>query len=48
MVRICIDYRKLNAVTVTDVEPIANTDKLITVISSAFIFTKLDMTRSYY
>lgn len=43
---ICIYYRKLNEVTITDAEPIPNTDELITVMSSSFIFSKLDMTKA--
>lgn len=47
-VRICIYYRKLNAVIVTDVEPIPKTHELITVMSSAIIFKKLYNTKRYY
>lgn len=48
VVRICFGCRKLNAVTVTDAEPFPNADELITVMSSASIVTKLNMTKGYY
>ncbi|BFY99110.1 hypothetical protein BsWGS_02150 [Bradybaena similaris] len=46
--RICIDYRKLNQVTVTDAEPIPGADELISNMSLSSLFTKLDMTKGYY
>ncbi|BFZ03151.1 hypothetical protein BsWGS_06190 [Bradybaena similaris] len=46
--RICIDYRKLNSITVTDAEPIPGVDELITSMSMSNIFSKLDLTKGYY
>lgn len=46
--RICIDYRQLNAVTVPDAEPIPNVDDLIMTLVHSKIFSKLDMTKGYY
>ncbi|BFZ12592.1 hypothetical protein BsWGS_15631 [Bradybaena similaris] len=46
--RICIDYRKLNEVTIIDAEPIPRTDDLIACMQHNSIFSKLDMTKGYY
>lgn len=46
--RLCIDYRRLNAVTVKDSYPLPNlTDALYTLHGTEF-FTSLDLTRGYY
>ena len=46
--RFCIDYRRLNAVTVLDNEPIPNMDELISDISDAKYFTKMDLSKGYW
>lgn len=47
-IRICIDYRNLNKITVTDAEPIPGADELIASMSLSCMFSKLDMTKGYY
>ena len=47
-VRFCIDYRKLNSVTVSDAEPIPNQEELLTRIGNARFFTKIDLTKGYW
>ena len=46
--RFCIDYRRLNAVTVLDNEPIPNMDELISEIKDAKYFTKMDLSKGYW
>jgi hypothetical protein len=41
--RLCIDYRKLNALTRKDAYPIPRIDKLLARVSKAKVFTKLDV-----
>ena len=41
--RLCVDYRKLNAITRKDRYPIPLVDELMERISGAKIFTKLDI-----
>ena len=46
--RICIDYRKLNRVTVFDPEPMVTADDLFAKIGRSRYFTKLDFTKGYW
>jgi len=46
-VRACIDYRKLNAVTVKDAYPIPSTQECLDALSGAVYFSTLDMTSGY-
>ena len=46
--RFCIDYRKLNAITIFDPEPIPNIEDLLVQISSGKYFTKLDLAKGYW
>jgi hypothetical protein len=46
--RVCIDYRKLNAVTKPDCYPIPRVDDLIDKVSSATYLTKFDLRKGYY
>lgn len=45
--RFCIDYRKLNALTRKDAYPIPRIDELLTRVSKAKIFTKLDIRAAF-
>ncbi len=47
-VRFCIDFRRLNAITVTDAEPIPNQEDLIAAMSDSIWFTKIDLTKGYW
>lgn len=47
-VRFCIDYRKLNDVTVFDAEPLPDVDCLFSRLGSAQYFTKLDLAKGYW
>lgn len=46
--RICIDYRKLNRVTVFDGEPTANADDIFAKVGKDKYFSTLDMSKGYY
>lgn len=46
--RMCIDYRKLNAVTRKDTCPIPNIAAIFDKLSGASIFTKLDAESGYH
>jgi transposase InsO family protein len=45
--RMCVDYRRLNNITVKDSYPIPRIDQLIDVLSGAEKFTKLDMASAF-
>ena len=47
-IRLCIDIRKLNSVTIFDNEPIPQMDEMVTRITKAKYFTKLDLTKGYW
>lgn len=47
-IRVCIDFRKLNEITVFDAEPIPNQEELFCELSQAKYYTKLDLTRGYW
>ncbi|XP_038074478.1 uncharacterized protein LOC119742537 [Patiria miniata] len=46
--RFCIDFRKLNKVTVFDAEPIPNQEQIFTKLSKCHYFTKIDLTKGYW
>ena len=46
--RLCIDYRRLNAITIDEREPIPIVQDIIDELSSARIFTVLDMAWGYW
>ena len=46
--RVCIDYRKVNALTVFDSEPLGNPDHIFDKLSSAKFFSKIDLTKGYW
>lgn len=45
--RMCIDYRKLNAVTVPDVYPLPAIDQMLYNMTSARVFTTMDLQSAY-
>lgn len=47
-IRFCVDFRKLNRVTIFDPEPIPNADTLMAQVATARYFTKLDLTKGYW
>ena len=47
-IRLCIDFRKLNAITIFDNEPIPQMYEMVTRITKAKYFTKLDLTKGYW
>ena len=46
--RLCIDYRRLNAVTVFQSEPMPEPDHLFAQLSGAKYFSRLDLSKGYY
>ena len=46
--RFCVDFRKLNAVTVYDAEPIPDQEELFSKLNRANYFSKLDLTKGYW
>lgn len=46
--RFCIDYRKLNAMTITDAEPIPNQEDLFILLRNAKYFSKIDLVKGYW
>jgi len=46
-IRTCVDYRKLNSVTVKDAYPLPTTQECLDTIAGAKYFTSLDMTSGY-
>ena len=46
--RICIDYRKLNKVTVFDPEPMVTADDVFHDLSGDQYFTKVDLSKGYW
>ena len=44
----CVDYRKLNAVTVNDPYPLPNIEQLIANLGSSRYITTLDLTKGYH
>ncbi len=47
-VRFCIDFRRLNSITVFDAEPIPDVDELFCRLSGATYFTKVDLAKGYW
>ena len=48
LIRICIDYRKLNAITKTDPYPLPNIQETLDQLGSAKYFTALDLASGYW
>ncbi|GFW29443.1 hypothetical protein TNCV_743851 [Trichonephila clavipes] len=46
--RLCIDYRKLNAICKTDAEPLPRIDSLLDKLNSAKFFSTLDLASGYW
>ena len=47
-IRLCIDFRRLNRITVFDAEPIPTLDELVSKLNGARYFTKCDLTIGYW
>ena len=48
MIRLCIDYRKVNDVTIPDPYYIPTVDELIGKVGKARYLTKLDLAKGFY
>ena len=46
--RFCIDFRRVNAETVPDQEPIPNQEDLFAKLGNATVFSKIDLTKGYW
>lgn len=46
--RICVDFRKLNAVTPMDAYPMPRTDELLDKLGSAHFISTFDLARGYW
>lgn len=46
--RFCVEYRKLNAVTIADCHPLPNIEQLSTALRSAEFFTTFDIASCYW
>ncbi|KAK3102478.1 hypothetical protein FSP39_011646 [Pinctada imbricata] len=46
--RICVDFRKLNTITVFDAEPMPDPDEIFSKISKSQYFTKIDLCKGYW
>ena len=46
--RLCVDFRRLNAVAEFDAEPIPNQEEIMSRLSKAKIFSKFDLTKGYW
>ncbi|CAM4643721.1 unnamed protein product [Lepidochelys kempii] len=47
-VRFCVDYRKLNAITVSDAYPMPRLDELLDKLGGAWYLTTMDLTKGYW
>ena len=47
-IRLCMDFRKLNSITVFDAEPIPTLPDLLLKLEGAKFFTRLDLTKGYF
>ena len=48
MVRFCIDYRKLNAITVYEPEPMPDPQVLFSELTKSNFFSKIDLSKGYW
>ena len=46
--RICVDYRKLNQITIFDPEPMISTEDLLHKLNGSKYLTKLDLSNGYW
>ena len=47
-VRMCVDYRKLNKITETDIYPLPRVEKILEEVSASKYITTLDLSKGYY
>ncbi|CAM5170975.1 unnamed protein product [Natator depressus] len=48
LIRFCVNYQKLNAITISDAYPIPRPDELLDKLGGARYFTIMDLTKSYW
>ena len=46
--RICVDYRKLNKVTISDLEPMRTSEDLFQQLGKLKFFSKIDLSKGYW
>ena len=44
---LCVDYRKLNSITIRDAFPLPSIDKALQVVHSSNVFTSFDLAQGY-
>ncbi|GFS25293.1 transposon Ty3-I Gag-Pol polyprotein [Elysia marginata] len=47
-IRLCIDFRRLNSLTIFDAEPIPTPEQLLAKMKGAQFFSKCDLTKDYH
>jgi len=47
-IRLCVDYRRVNSLTVPDTFPLPRVEVLVDKLGQANYLTKVDMTRGYW
>ena len=47
-VRFCVDYRKMNKITIFDAEPVPNPDAIFAKICNSKYFSKIDLSKGYW
>ncbi|GFO36040.1 retrovirus-related pol polyprotein from transposon 17.6 [Plakobranchus ocellatus] len=47
-IRLCIDFHRLNSVTIFDAEPIPTLDELLAQLTGSKVFTKIDLCKGYW
>lgn len=46
--KLCVDYRQLNKVTIKNKYPLPRTDNLMDQLIGAYVFNKIDLRSSYH
>ena len=47
-IRVCIDYRKMNSITIDDSHPLPHTQDIFDAVQGSFVFTTIDLRSGYW